>query len=95
MLPFFIPFKVDIEKHTLKPYIAPVNHNVLNETTWINIVETLMEFFGHDDSKINTMPLEDMGHDDCVVVGYHNNVPVFILNVHFFSKMENTVGNVP
>ncbi len=38
--------------------------------------------------------MEDMGHDACVIVGYHNKVTVFILNVQYFSKMEDTVGNV-
>jgi hypothetical protein len=53
MLPFFTPFEVDVEKHTLKPYMAPVNHKVLNETAWINIVHTFMENFWHEsDSKI-------------------------------------------
>ncbi len=42
MLPFFTPFKVEVDKHTLKPYMAPVNRNILNETTWINIVHTFM-----------------------------------------------------
>ena len=75
--------------------MAPVDHNVLNETTWINIVHTLMGIFCHEsDSKINTTPMEDMGHDACVIVGYHNKVTVFILNVQYFSKMEDTVGNV-
>ncbi len=79
MLPFLTPIEVDIEKHTLKPYMAPVNHSVLNETTWINNVHTFMGNFCHEsDSKINTMPMEDMGHDACVIVGYHNKVSVFI-----------------
>ncbi len=29
MLLFFTPFKVDVDKHTLKPYMAAVNHNVI------------------------------------------------------------------
>jgi hypothetical protein len=45
MLPFFTPFEVDIDKHTLKPYTAPVNHSVLNETTWLNIAHTFMGIF--------------------------------------------------
>jgi hypothetical protein len=96
-LPFFTPFKVDIDKHTLKPYMASVNHNVINETTLLNIVHTFTVNFCHkSDSKNNTMPMEDMGNDACVIVGYHNNVSVFILNVQYqyFSKMENIVSNV-
>ncbi len=45
MLPFFTAFEVYDEKHTLKPYMAPVNHNHLNEITWLKIVHTLMGFF--------------------------------------------------
>ncbi len=72
MLPFCTPFVVDNDKHTLKPYMAPVNHNVLNETTWLNIVHTFLGNFRHEtDNNMNTTPMEDMGHDACVVVGYH------------------------
>ncbi len=78
MLPFFTLFLVDNVKHALKPYIAPVNHNVLNETTWINIVHTFLgNFCQETDNNNNTTPIEDMGHDACVVVGYHKNVRVF------------------
>ncbi len=58
MLPFFTPFMVDNDKHTLKPYMAPVNHNVLNETTWLNIVHTFLGIFCHEtDNNNNTMPM--------------------------------------
>ncbi len=93
MLPFFTPFKVDVNKHTLKPYVAPVNHNVLNETTWINSGHTFIEIFCNEsDSKINTMPMEDMGHDACVTVGYHNKVSIFILNMQYFPKWETLLA---
>ena len=75
-----MPFEVDIDKHTLKPYI-----NVINETTWLNIVHTLMGFFClKSDGKNNTTPMEDMGNDACVIVGYHNKVSVFMLNMQYF-----------
>jgi hypothetical protein len=45
MLPFFTSFEVDVDKHTLKPYMASVNHNVINEITWLNIVHTLVRNF--------------------------------------------------
>jgi hypothetical protein len=45
MLPFFTAFEVDKEKHTLKPYMAPVNHNHINEITWLKIVHTLLGNF--------------------------------------------------
>ncbi len=93
MLPFFTPFEVDIDKHTLKPYMASVNHNVINETTWFNIVHTLMGFFCHkSDGKIITIQMEDMGNDACVIVGYHNKVSVFILNTQYFSKWKTLLA---
>ena len=30
MLPFFTLFEVDRKHHTLKPYMAPINHNIIN-----------------------------------------------------------------
>ncbi len=79
MLPFFTSFGVNVDKHTLKPYMAPVNHNVINESMWLNIVHTFMENFCHESAgKNNTMPMESMGNDACVIVGYHNIVSLFI-----------------
>ena len=70
MLPFFTPFIVNTENHTLMPYMAPVNHNILNEQTWVNIVHTFMGNFCLETNEQNdTAPMEDMGHDACVVVG--------------------------
>ncbi len=33
MLSFFTPFEEEVDKHTLKPYLASVNHNVIIETS--------------------------------------------------------------
>ena len=75
MLPFFTSFEVDKQKHTLKPYMAPVNHNIINETTWLKIVHTLMGNFCQDsDDTKGTVAMEDMGNDACVLVGYHKHV---------------------
>jgi hypothetical protein len=60
--------------------------------TWINIVHTFMGNFCQSDSKINTTPMEDMGHDACVIVGYHNKVSVFILNVQYFQKWKTLLA---
>jgi hypothetical protein len=69
--------------------MVPVNHNVLNEMTWINVVHNFMgNFCNESDSKINTMPMEDIGDDACVIVGYHNKVSVFILNILYFPKWK-------
>ena len=78
MLPFFTPFNVNTENHTLMPYMAPVNHNFLNEQTWVNIVHTFMGNFCHETNEQNdNVPMEDMGHDACVIVGFHKNVSIF------------------
>jgi hypothetical protein len=75
--------------------MASVNHNVINETTWLTTVHTLMGFFCHKSyRKNNTTPMEDMGYNACVIVGYHNKASVFILKMQYFPKMENTVSNV-
>ena len=75
MLPFFTSFEIDKEKRTLKPYMAPVNHNVLNESTWLKIVHTLMGIFCQDsDDTKGLVAMEDMGNDACVFVGCHEHV---------------------
>ena len=75
MLPFFTSFEVNKDKRTLKPYMAPVNHNIIDETTWLKIVHTLMGNFCQDDDDVKGMvAMEDMGNDACVLVGCHQNV---------------------
>jgi len=75
MLPFFTSFEVDKQKRTLKPYMAPVNHNIINETTWLKIVHTLMGNFCQDsDDTKGLVAMEDMGNDACVLVGCHQHV---------------------
>jgi hypothetical protein len=94
MLPFFTPIVADTEKHSLKPYMAPVNHNILNEKTWVKIVHTLMGNFCQETNDQNdTAPMEDKGRDACVVVGYHKNVSVYIHSNSIISKMENNDEN--
>jgi hypothetical protein len=88
MLPFFTAYEVDNEKHTLKPYMAPVNHNHLNEITWLKIVHTLMgNCCQESDDRNNTVPMEDMGRDACVMIACHervNNLTQFTS----FSRLE-------
>ena len=80
MLPFFTHFIVDTKKHTLKPYMAPVNHNVLNETTWVNIVHSIMgNFCLGTDEELHTAPMENMGNDACVIIGNHQNVSILLV----------------
>jgi hypothetical protein len=45
---------------------------------WLNIVHTFLgNFCQETDNHNDTMPMEDMGHNACVVVGHHKNVSVF------------------
>jgi hypothetical protein len=91
MLPFFTAFKVNNEKHTLKPYMSPVNHNHLNEITWLKTVHTFMvNFCQESDDKNNTMSMEDMGRDACVILGCHKQVSNLMANLQLFSKWKNT-----
>ena len=87
MLPFFTAFKVDNEKHTLKPYMAPVNHNHLNEITWLKIDHTLMgKFCQESDDRNDTVPMEDMGQDACVMIGRHERVSNLTAIYEFFQN---------
>ncbi len=72
--------------------MAPVNHNHLNEITWLKIVHTLMgNFCQENDDKNNMMPMEDMGRDACVIVGCHEQVSNLTANLRVLSKMEKHV----
>ena len=90
MIPFFTPFKVDKKHHTLKPYMAPVNHNIINETAWIKIVQTLLgNFCQESDDKDDMNALENMGNDACVIVSYHEKASEFMKNVGHFPNWNN------
>ena len=79
---FVTLFRVNLEQHTTQALYG-------NETTWINIVHTFFGNFCHDvDSKINTTPMEHMGHDACLIVGYHNKVSLINPNGQRFPKWK-------
>jgi hypothetical protein len=61
------------KKKTLRPYVAPVNHNVLNTEKAINIAHTILGNFCHGDGSKNSQ-METMGMDSCMIVGYHDKV---------------------
>jgi hypothetical protein len=58
---------------TLRHYVAPVNHNVLNTEKAINIAHTILGNFCHGDESKNSQ-METMGMDSCMIVGYHDKV---------------------
>jgi hypothetical protein len=71
--------------------MAPINHNHLNEITWLKIVHTLMGNFCQDsDDKNDTMPMEDMGRDACVMLGCHEQVSNLTANLQVFPKWKYT-----
>jgi hypothetical protein len=57
----------------LQPFMAPVNHNSLNDSKTYQIVHTLMENYCHRD-KDKSSQWEDMGNDATVLIGYHDEV---------------------
>ena len=87
MLPLFTAFEVDNKKHTLKPYMSPVNHNHLNEITWLKIVHTCMgNSCQESDDKNETMPMEDMGRCACVMLDCHKQVSNLTANLQLFQN---------
>jgi hypothetical protein len=61
---------VNYENH-IHPYVAPVNHNFLNEAKALNIAHTMLGNFCHGD-KDKELLMENMGNNACVVVGFNN-----------------------
>ena len=78
------------KKNKLMPYVAPVNHNVLNNEKAINIAHTILGNFCHGDETKNSQ-METMGMDACMMIGYHNKVSKIVANQSFYSKLENYV----
>ena len=75
-------------KNILRPYVAPVNHNVLNNEKAINIAHTILGNFCHGD-ETKTSQMETIGMDACMMIGYHNKVSKIVANQSFYSKLEN------
>jgi hypothetical protein len=70
MVPFLTAMELSHGKTTLKPYIAPVNHNEVNESKTLQIIHTSMGNFCHGDKNEESQP-EDMGNDACIMFAYH------------------------
>jgi hypothetical protein len=78
------------KKKTLRHYVAPVNHNVLNNKKAINIAHTILGNFCHGDESKN-LQMETMGMDACMMIGYHDKVSKNEANQSYNSKLENYV----
>ncbi len=63
------------EKNELRPFVAPVNHNFLNEAKTLNITHMMMGNLCHGDKQKNSQ-MEQMGTDACVIVGFNNKVRI-------------------
>jgi hypothetical protein len=75
------------KKNILRPFVAPVNHNVLNNEKAINIAHTILGNFCHGDETKNSQ-METMGMDACMMIGYHNKVSKIVAIQSFYSKLE-------
>jgi hypothetical protein len=74
IIPFLMNMMVYYKNH-LHPYVAPVNHNSLNEAKAYYICHTMLGNFCHGD-KDKELHMENMGSDACVVVGFNNMVRI-------------------
>ncbi len=84
-LPFLTCMNV-AENNELRPFLAPVNHNFLNESKTLSIAHTMMGNFCHGDEKKESQ-MENMGADACVIVGFDNKVRLlsYLFPITFFS----------
>jgi hypothetical protein len=78
------------KKKTLRPYVAPVNHNVLNTEKAINFAHTILGNFCHGDESKNSQ-METMGMDSCMIIGFHDKVSETQGNQSYYSKLEKSV----
>ncbi len=89
VIPFLMATTVNQSKKktTLRHYVAPVNHNVLNTKKAINIAHTILGNFCHGDKSKNSQ-METMGMDACMMIGYHDKVSKNEANQSYHSKLE-------
>jgi hypothetical protein len=73
--PNIIPFltNMTVTDKNLHPYVAPVDHNFLNEAKALHFAHTTLGYFCHCD-KDKELHMEHMDNDACVVVGFNNMV---------------------
>ncbi len=73
MVPFLTSLEASDDPTTLLPFVAPVNHNKVNESKTVQIIHTLIGKFCHGDKNKESQP-EDMGNDACIIVAYYAKV---------------------
>jgi hypothetical protein len=73
MVPFLTALEALDDHTTILPFVAPVNHNEVNESKTVQIIHRLMGNFCHGDKNKKSQP-EDMGNDAYTMVAYHAKV---------------------
>ena len=81
--PFMTMMTVDEKKNNLHPYVAPINHNELNNTKMKEIMYYIFEYCNSDGTQ-----LSNLGNDGVVLVGFQNKVRLYLL-LHFFLDYLN------
>ena len=77
IIPFITMMNVDDEKRFLHPYVAPVNHNELNNTKTKEIMYSILDY-GNSDGK-NVSQLNNLGNDAVILIGFQDNVRLYLL----------------
>jgi hypothetical protein len=80
------------ENNKLHPFVAPDNHNFLNEAKTLSIAHMMMGNFCHGDDKKESQ-MENMGTDACVIVGFNNKVRLlsYLFPITFFLFLTNCI----
>ncbi len=90
-LPFLTCMDVT-ENNKLRPFMAPVNHNFLNEAKTLSIVHMMKGNFCHGDKK-KELQMENIGTEACVIVGFDNKVRLlsYLFPITFFLFLTNCI----
>ncbi len=93
-LPFLTCMDVT-ENNKLRPFMALVNHNFLNESKALSIAHMMMGNFCHGDKKKESQ-MENMGTDVCVIVGFDNKVRLlsYLFPITFFPISNELYYNI-
>ena len=78
IFPFMTMMTVDEKEGNLHPYVAPINHNELNNTKTKEIMYSILDYCNSYGTQ-----LSNLGNDGVVLVGFQNNVRLYPL-LHFF-----------
>ncbi len=73
MVPFLTVLEFSDDHITLLPFVAPVNHNKVNESKTVQIIYTLKGNLCHEYKNKESQP-EDIDNDTYIMVAYHAKV---------------------